>query len=311
MVGARLASVREAVWGEPDSASAQSELAGVVQELLNGELDASQRGAKRDALCQYYRYFLDDDGRVMPLAVWAYVQRLWPLVECVAVKDRPCRVLDAGCGYVTESYLMALLGCEVTGVELVPARVEIARSRAAYFRSLYPGPLSVQFAAANVLSHLQAGGQYDIIWAMEAISHIHPAQTFVALAAAALVSGGNLVVSDPNRANPLALWRSIAIRGSVRHKTHRRFLDPQTGAPVEYGQEHITSVAGAVALLRNAGLEVTRVAMSGFAGTTILPRWLVRQPVVAALLQRTGAAAARNPLIRGLGTVYTVVARKA
>ncbi len=290
----------------------QQQLAKLVRGLLESELAVAPSAAPHiHALHRYYKHFLTSDGRVLYIAVRAYVARLWPLVECLLQAPRPVRLLDAGCGYGTEAYLAALLGAEVTGVDLVPERIAVAEARREFFQSQARDALQIEFEAANVLRFLACRRRYDLMWAMEAISHIHPPEAFLRAAFAALRPGGALIVSDPNRANPLAYLRSVAIRGSLRPATHQKFHDPETGQPVDYGQEHIVSTSRIGRALRQVGFVVERIVMSGFMATTVLPSTLLRRPACEVVLSRFGWLAARLPGVRRLGTVYAVVARKA
>ncbi len=291
--------------------SSREALAGFVAGLLERELAHRRaKGLDESALRRYYGGILDEDGRPMPLAAYAYVQRLWPLIEVLKALPAPLRVLDAGCGYGTESYLMALMGHDVTGVELVPERAGVARSRQEFFAAQSEREIKVSFVTANVFGFLQQPARFDVIWLMEAISHIHPPEPFLELAGRALTGGGFLVVSDPNRRNPLAAWRSIRIRGSLAHRPHTRFRDPQTGLPVEYGQERIVSPQVLSRALERSGFSVLSVGMSGFMATTVLPRAVLRSALAQRLLRRLAGFAGRLPLLCGLGSIYTVVAAK-
>lgn len=300
--------------GQPslvDSLISRRSLALDLAGMLDEEL--SRHGAAADAiplLRRYYSNLLDKTGHVLPLAVFAYVQRVWPVIAELTSTSRSQRVVDAGCGYGTEAYLMALAGADVTAVDLVPDRIALAAGRRSSFSSKSERPLQIQFRAANVLSYLAETKGLDIIWTMEAISHIHPPDQFLRFALGSLRIGGKVIVSDPNRANPLAFLRSVLIRGSFRHKTHQRFKDPESGAPVPYGQEHISSSFRMAATLRDVGFVVEGVVMSGFMGTTVFPGWALQPPLCSTAIAKLGLALARIPLVKQFGTIYTIVARK-
>jgi len=292
-------------WKDPQS------VGDFIEALFGAEME--HRGGSRPEqarLRSYYAAMLGDDGRPLPLAAQAYARRLWPLLALLAGASGPLDILDAGCGNGTEAYLMALLGHRVVGVELVSERAEVARSRRAFFESYAGGEIAVSFETANVFHFLRSNRRFDVIWSMESISHIYPPDRFLRLAHDALVPGGRLIISDPNRRNPVALWRSIRLRGSLKHRPHTRFSDPQTGDPVEYGQEMITSPSAMARAVRRAGLEVAAVVMGGFMGTTLLPRRILATAWAQRLALRSAQVAPRLPLIRDLGSLYTLVAVK-
>ena len=244
-----------------------------------------------------------------PLGVAGYSARVRPIVEILLSAPAGLRILDAGSGYGTESLLFAWLGAEVTAVELVRERYDISRARAAAFRRRDGAPLRVEFVYANILRYLESSRTFDVIWAMEAISHIFPPERFLALARKRLAPGGILAVSDPNRANPVAWIRAVRIRGSIRHEPHREFRDPESGVPVEYGRELIRSIRAMERLLIRTGYRVERSQAAGFLASTIVPpSWRNRRfPVALALsFQR---AAGRLPILRRLGSNYTILAR--
>ena len=239
-----------------------------------------------------------------------YGQRIAPALERLRSTAEESSILDAGSGYGTESLLFSLLGRRVVGVELVPVRVELARSRVPFFRSVCDFPLNIEFVNANILRFLRTSEPFDVIWAMEAISHIYPPEDFFRMARESLKPGGRLIVSDPNRLNPLAWARSVRIRGSLTHVPHRRFDDPETGRPVDYGQEQVFSVFELKRHLTRIGFVVEASHVSGFLGTSLLPTSLIATQGAFRLLLRMQAAAKRVPVVKHLGTNYVVVARK-
>jgi len=263
------------------------------------------------ALQTYYRALFSDRGRPIPVSVFGYLQRLLPAMRACASLPEGGRILDAGCGYGTESLLFSLMGRKVMGVDLVPERVELARSRFDFFQSICAFPLEVDFRSVNIFGLLRRCDVFDAIWVMEAISHIHPAEEFLSLARERLTKGGRLIISDPNRISPLAWLRSVRIRGSLRHRPHQRFKDPETGLPVDYGQERIFSVRAARRLLRRFGFRVQEVHVTGFMGTSLIPRRALEMRISFRLLSSLDKAAKRMPLLKSLGSIYTIVAVKA
>jgi len=279
--------------------------------LLEQELAfRKQLGLEWEELLLYYRNLFDSQGKSIPVGINGYGQRLFPALGEMFKLERPCRILDAGSGYGTESYLFSLLGHVVTGVELVTERVDLARSRLDFFTSRCEFVLDIKFINAHILSFLENSPPFDVIWGMEAISHIYPQQDFFRLVRNRLNSGGKLIISDPNCLNPLAWLRAVKIRGSIRHKPHRRFKDPETDAPTDYGQEQIYTLPGIKKQLKQAGFHLQSIEMSGFMGSSFLPDRMLKERKAAPLLQAWQDICRALPGIRGLGSIYTIVAEK-
>jgi len=80
--------------------------------------------------------------QIVPYTSWAeYVMLL-----CDVVEHRPERVLDCACGTGNVSFELAAMGLEVTGVDIAPAMIEIARSKAT------ASPYPVRFLEADLTS---------------------------------------------------------------------------------------------------------------------------------------------------------------
>jgi SAM-dependent methyltransferase len=279
--------------------------------LLEGELrDRKEKGLDELSLKSYYTGFLTESGKSIPLAAFGYGQRFGPLIQELQRSSDSLRLLDAGCGYGTESILFSLLGARVDGVELVLERTELARSRISFYQSLCSFPLNLKFFNANIFKFLQKSGPYDIIWAMEAVSHIYPPEEFFALAYDRTKKGGKLVISDPNRLNPLVWLREVKIRGSIRPGVHEQFTDPETGAPVKYGQENRFSVFLLKKKLEKAGFKIQDVHMSGFLGSSFLPKKILMRRGPHSFLRAFQKAMKEVLLLNRLGSLYTIVAGK-
>jgi 2-polyprenyl-3-methyl-5-hydroxy-6-metoxy-1,4-benzoquinol methylase len=270
----------------------------------------SANGLDPGPLRSYYPNLFTGNDRLKGLGVLGYAQRLEPAIDYLKTLPDSASILDTGAGYGTESLLFALLGKQVVGVELVPERVALAKSRVPFYRSVSDDPISIRFENANIFRFLEQAGQFDMIWAMEAISHIFPPESFLKIVFDKLKPGGRLIVSDPNSLNPLAWLRSVRIRGSVRHTPHQKFRDPETDMPVDYGQEQVFNVFRLKMLLVRSGFVVSQTHISGFLCTSILPHFVVNSKSGYRFLSRFQRIARAVPVIRELGSIYTVVAEK-
>jgi SAM-dependent methyltransferase len=279
--------------------------------LLEQELVyRKQKGLDPGKLLGYYNNLFDSQGRSLPVGINGYGQRLFPALREMFLPPRPRRILDAGSGYGTESYLFSLLGHSVTGVELVGERAELAKSRLDFFASRCDFVPEIEFVNAHILRFLEKTPRFDIIWAMEAVSHIYPQEEFFRISFDRLNPGGTLIVSDPNRLNPLAWLRAVKIRGSIRHEPHQRFEDPETGIPTDYGQEQIYTLLGVKKELRRAGFHLKCLDVSGFMGSSLLPAPVLRGSGTSSLLRAWQIVCRALPGIRRLGSIYTIVAEK-
>jgi len=101
---------------------------------------------------------------------------------------------------------------------------------------MYPW-LDVDFKLCNILK-CKFNDAFDIVYAKEFISHVHPISKFVEAAQKIIRDGGYLIISDTNPLNPLSSYRAW--------KEHRRGLykyvkDPETGEYVPYAIERLVS----------------------------------------------------------------------
>jgi 2-polyprenyl-6-hydroxyphenyl methylase / 3-demethylubiquinone-9 3-methyltransferase len=104
------------------------------------------------------------------------------------------RVLDVGCGggLLTES--LAREGAEVTGIDLAPGMIEVARLHAA------ENGLAIDYrvAATEELAQKSPGG-FEVVTCMEMLEHVPDPAAMTATLARLLAPGGALFVSTLNR----------------------------------------------------------------------------------------------------------------
>lgn len=205
------------------------------------------------------------------------------------------KVLDAGCGFGTETLLFALLGKKVTAVDLSCRRLNIAKKRISFFAEHSSQKLEVNFLNTSVfnLSH-----QFDVIWVREAISHIDAAEEFLEFAYERLRPGGLLFITDGNGMFlPLQL-KLLFERGT---RLHRQVLDPSTREEVPYAVERIFTIPRIKRILRTVGLSIVHCECS-IGAARKSPDWLWNRVMV-----RLGSV----PIISDiLGRQYTIVAGK-
>jgi cyclopropane fatty-acyl-phospholipid synthase-like methyltransferase len=83
----------------------------------------------------------------------------------------PCRAVEFGCGLGNHAIAMAQQGFDVTGVDLSPTAIGMAREHAA------AADVRVRFIAADVTAELgDVPGDYEFGWDWEMLHHLFPEQ---------------------------------------------------------------------------------------------------------------------------------------
>jgi 2-polyprenyl-6-hydroxyphenyl methylase/3-demethylubiquinone-9 3-methyltransferase len=156
---------------------------------MNAASNADQAElAKFDALAAR---FWDSHGDFRPLHLLNPV-RLGFIATRATLARQP--VLDVGCGggLLTES--LARAGAEVTGIDLAPGMIEVARLHAA------ESGLAIDYrvASAEELAR-ESPGRFAVVTCMEMLEHVPDPAAMVATLARLLSPGGALFVSTINR----------------------------------------------------------------------------------------------------------------
>lgn len=234
-------------------------------------------------------------------------QKLTPTLELVRSPD-VASVLDAACGNGFEAVLFALQGKPVHANDISTARITVMQARAAFYRDLLGPALSLSVTCGDAIALADRLQRFDLIYVQEAISHIHPAESFLREVATRLLTpSGRLVICDSNGWNPVTRFR-IGRQLWAERRTLRHYIvemvEPETGRKYLMAEERLFSPPGIRRALRAAGLDLDRLIMSGFT----LPQ-LVRSRRLATA--RTAEAVFSNvPLVRNLGGFYTAICRR-
>jgi len=152
-----------------------------------GNVDRTEL-AKFDALAAR---FWDSHGDFRPLHLLNPV-RLQFIASRTSLSGR--RVLDVGCGGGLLSESLARAGAEVTGIDLAPGMIEVARLHAA------ENGLAIDYriAAAEELAQ-NSPGHFEVVTCMEMLEHVPDPGAMTATLARLLAPGGALYVSTLNR----------------------------------------------------------------------------------------------------------------
>lgn len=113
------------------------------------------------------------------------------------------KLLDVGCGGGIFAEAAAAAGAQVTGIDLAPASIDIARAHAA------ESGLEIHYECIAV-DDLAAGqaGTFDVVTCFEMLEHVPRPDEIVAACAAALRPGGSAFFSTINR-NPKSFLLAI------------------------------------------------------------------------------------------------------
>jgi 2-polyprenyl-3-methyl-5-hydroxy-6-metoxy-1,4-benzoquinol methylase len=256
-------------------------------------------------LRRYYKAMIRHSEK-RPFYRYNWQRRTVPMVELIQAlprRDTPWHILDAGCGVGTEVLLWATLRDDVvvTGVEINRERLDTAVARHQKYQATKGEALPVKFLMANVFD-LLAAESFDLIWSMEAISHIDPAERFLRAAFNSLNSGGHLVISDSHLLNPAMLWRIFRLRRQGIKHSHKVLAD---GQRIPYAEERLFSVPVLTRLLRQNGFSHVQSQLSIF-----FPPFMARFENLFAGCLMLDRLLNRLPLVRQAGGIYTLTGTK-
>ena len=119
----------------------------------------------------------------------AQVQLIERLAQAAGVR-RGCKILDVGCGLGGSSIFLARrYGVEVTGITISPVQVEMAS------RTVAKEKVSAKFLLGDA-EGLKLEECFDVVWAVESLSHLQHLPEFFAAAAALVNQGGVVAITD-------------------------------------------------------------------------------------------------------------------
>ncbi|MCB9078080.1 MAG: class I SAM-dependent methyltransferase [Anaerolineaceae bacterium] len=272
-------------------------------EVLEGQTELDS--AHYACLKHYYSKWLKHP-ELRPFYSYNWMRRTGPMQRLILSLPRrgtPWRILDAGCGVGTESIFWSTLrtDLEVVGVDVAPDRLKTARARHRRYQQRLGQTLNIRFVEANIFKMLEAE-TFDLVWTMEAISHVDPAEDFMRQVFENFDPHGYLVISDSHILNPAMAWRIYRMRRQGVAEHAQKTL--ASGEVIAYAQERLFSVSQLARILKQIGFRSVESQLSIFMPPVAFYGHIsnVCRPLDHLLNKLPG--------IRHLGGIYTVTATK-
>ena len=180
--------------------------------LLRRELSAGNPDltpAEQKHLRSHYPTLMNPQRFPLPLVAAIYSQRRAPAVAAIVASRKPV-VLDAGCGYGTESFLFAGAGGQVLAVDRSPEQIAIARKRRPFYERHLGVSLDIEFSAADLDGYAPERNDLSLTWLASVLAAIQDQERLLRRIYDATRDGGELMVTDMNLLNPLFViqeWR--------------------------------------------------------------------------------------------------------
>ena len=286
-----------------------SELTQRFYDGLTAEVSENAFGLPDQEYAELRRYYHALASNPQRRAFYRYnwEQRIEPMVLLLLTlprRETPWRILDAGCGVGTESIFWSTLrdDIEVMGVDISKDRLDVAKTRKILYECRLGKSLKISFLQRDIFKVLQ-DEHFDVVWTMEAISHIDPAEEFLAAVSENVGDHGYLVISDSHILNPSMAWRIFRMRWQGKEKHIHKTT--AAGEIISYAQERLFTVSQLSRMLRQADFPSVQSQLSIFFSPTLtrVPWLFPVGPWIDTLLNKI-------PVLRNIGGIYTIVASK-
>ncbi len=284
------------------------------REVVEGNPGLTERQQRR--LQSHYPVLMAAERFPPALVTAIYVERRAPAVAAIAA-DRAPQVLDAGCGYGSESFLFAAAGAEVLAVDRSAEQIAISRLRQRYFEQALGRRLAIEFVTADLDAFTPDRDDLSLTWLASVLAAVGDQEALLRRVRDATRPGGEVMVTDMNLLNPLFLvqeWRrrrrlsarsaEFARRASYLDMLRRRgrrgaryFSDPAGGVVDDVQFFRPGTLAR---LLRRTGFSPAPATFSGF----VPPR------PASVDHRRLERLLARVPVLRRFGYFYLMAGHK-
>ncbi len=184
------------------------------QEVNGGNPDLEP--AELRLLQGHYPRMRNSGTYPVSLAREIYIGRRVHPVRFLLDQPEPGLVVDAGCGFGSESFLLASLGARVLGVDLSADQIEVARKRIPFFEKAFGRELDVTFETADLDTWKPGESGVTLTWIASVLAAMKDQDGFMARMHAATRPGGEIMVTDMNLSNPLFRWMEWLRRHRAR-----------------------------------------------------------------------------------------------
>lgn len=113
-----------------------------------------------------------------------------------AVQKKRCKALDIGCGSGWLSLELARVGMDVTGVDLSPRRIALAKQYFTHIKKSERIPGNNNYIAGSIHDMKFENSTFDLIFAWDALHHIPQIQRVTHKMAAWLKPSGELIIFE-------------------------------------------------------------------------------------------------------------------
>ncbi len=266
-------------------------------------------------LQSHYPVMMAPDRFPENLVTTIYASRRASIVDAI-LREPNSWVLDAGCGYGSESFLFAASGARVLAVDRSAKQIDIAKRRQPFYEDAFGKTFDIEFRAADLNVYSPEANDLSLTWLASVLAVVPDQDGLLRRVHHATRPGGEIMITDMNLLNPLFLMREWQRRRrlmeqSPEFKTQANFLD-MVLRHKRQGARYFKTLHGSDAddaqffrpgtlakLLRSTGFSPEPAGFSGF-----VPPIPIRSH---AQLERF---LPRVPLIRKFGYFYLVRAKK-
>ena len=184
----------------------------------------------QDVFDKYYWSYRRHFGARIRLA---YSEQIQEAVRMIQMQPG-LKVLEVGFGLGTESLWLAMMGANVTSIDILHQFVDTARRRKEIVDKQIGKPLNCEFRKSSVLD-LESESNFDLIWMEQTFHHLEPRTAIVGKLVSLLKEGGHIIISEVNPLNPLMQLQLFIARGMNMYFTYT----DEDGKEILVGRERI------------------------------------------------------------------------
>ncbi len=175
----------------------------VRTEVTDGNSYLSKEEQVR--LQTHYPFMMDSNRYPPELLSTIYVcRRLHPVQTLLSSAEQV--VLDAGCGYGSDSLLFAATGARVMAVDLSADQIDIAQKRKRYYEDTLERRLDITFEVSDLNEYTPEKMDVSLTWLSSVLAIVKNQDTFLTRIYKATRTGGKIMIVDYNLWNPHFLW---------------------------------------------------------------------------------------------------------